>query len=203
MAKKKLTFDPNAAFAQVQNQIVHDTEYTEQQQIVENADLSQAEYDPMIDDGNMPYIPSNGGRSYQQPYQQQQVPIQKGFVDVNNIQNFVGQQGQAQSYQPQMYEAASQEPGIDYGQASKNIGEMANVIDIFNTVDQSTPDHSDNETYAISVALKTLSDAIKVLKDVDYWIPAQHERHTLQLKKVGQPIVRALSVYVEKIEKMK
>lgn len=208
MAKKKITFDPNAAFMEVQQQIVHDTDLSEQQQIVENSDLSQVEYDPMIDDGNMPYMASHGGQPYQQPYQQQQVPIQKGYVDVNNIQNFSNPQGQQQGqqnpqYQQQMHEAAAQEPGLDYGKASQNIGEMSNVMDSFNTVDKSTANHNDTELYAISVAIKTLSDAIKVLKDVDYWIPTQHERHAPQLKKVGQPIVKALSIYADKIGKMK
>lgn len=199
MAKKKITFDPTAAFSAVQQQMVHDVDLSESQQIVENADLSQAEYDPMIDDGNLPYIPSTGMAQPYQQYRPPQIPTQQGFMNGNNMIP----QGQPQPYQQQMYEGATQESGLDYSQASKNIGDMKGVIDTFNTVDQSTSNYNDNDVYAISVALKSLNDAIKVLKDVDYWIPTQHERYTAQLKKIGHPIVNALSVYVEKIEKLK
>jgi len=191
---KKITFDPNASFME------------EDQQQVTNADLSQVEYDPM-DDGSMPYMPQDGNM-YQSP-QQAGVPIQKGYVDINNIENFSNPQGGHPNqpnpqYNQQMYEA-TQEPGLDYGQAAQNIEQMSGVTDLFNSVDQSTGGGagSDTDLYAIGVAIKSLRDTIKVLKDVDYWIPQQHSQHSSQLKKIGTPIANALTVYVEKIEKMK
>lgn len=193
MAKKKITFDPNASFME------------EPQQIVADADLSHVEYDPM-DDGSMPYMPQ-GGNMYQPP-QHIGVPIEKGFIDMNNIQNFSTQQRGQQTNQPnpqyhrQMYEAA-QEPGLDYGKAAQNIEKLSSVTDLFNSVDRSTGSAGDTDLYAIGVAIKSLRDAVKVLKDVDYWIPQQHSQHSAQLKKIGSPIANALTVYADKIEKMK
>ena len=193
MAKKKITFDPNASYMEESAQPVYD------------ADLSQVEYDPMIDDGDMPYISQGrGGRNpYANPNQQQYRPINQGFVDVNNIQNFSNQhQNPQQHFQQQMYEA-TQEPGIDYRTAGKNVELMSGALDAFNSVDRSTSAGSDNEVYAIGVAIKSIQDAIKVLRDVEYWIPSTHERLAPQLKKVGTPIVKAVAAYAEKIEQLK
>lgn len=197
MAKKKITFDPNASYMEEAAQPVYD------------ADLSQVEYDPMIDGGDMPYIPQGRGghnpyaNPYANPKQQQYRPINQGFVDVDNIHNFSNQQrNPQQQFQQQMYEA-SQEPGIDYRTAGKNVELMSGALDAFNSVDRSTSAGSDNEVYAIGVAIKSIQDAIKVLRDVEYWIPATHERLAPQLKKVGTPIVKALAAYAEKIEQLK
>lgn len=192
MAKKKITFDPNASYMEEGVQHVNDV------------DLSQVEYDPMLD-GDMPYIPSgqNGVNPYVQQQMRPQVPITQGFVDVDNIQNFSNpQQNSQHNFQTQMYEA-TQDQGLEYDMAGKNVEVMSGALNAFNSIDQSTSAGSDNEEYAVGVAIESIHSAIKVLKDVEYWIPTTHEGLTPKLKEIGSPIVRALSAYAEKIDQLK
>lgn len=181
MAKKpqKITFDPSASFMEVE----------EQQQFVNDVDLSNVEYDPMMDVQNVPHQASN------QPVQ---------FVDVNNLQNQQPQQqtyNSAQQFQQALAESY-QEPEVSYGEANKNLSRMTGALDVFNSVDTRQSLSSENEEFAIGEAVKAIHKAIHILKEVDYWLPNGHANIAPKLKQVGSPIVKALTAYVNKIEQL-
>ena len=62
---------------------------------------------------------------------------------------------------------------------------------------------NDVQQYAYSVALKSLHDSIKMLKEIDYWIPPAKEEYVPALKQIAAPIIKALTAYVSKVESLK
>jgi len=135
---------------------------------------------------------------------------QPQFLDLNNPQNFSNVGNNPQQQQPYMpqYQVPQQPTGPNFegikdkaGMGSKinSIMEMGDKID----VDVNTGDSAVNSgKYGITKAVSSLHEAIKMLKDIDYWIPKGKEEYAPQLKKISQPITKALEAYVSKVESL-
>jgi hypothetical protein len=192
--KKPIMFDPSASHVE------------EEQQVVPNNKPTMENYDPSADDSDLPYIPSAGfnRQTFQQP--PKNVAMNTGFIDIDNIEKYTqptGTQpmGQRAPLQPMPMNESGNGPA--YPDSPDTVNAMGGVLDAFNSVDQSTTESSDVDRYAISVAIKTMSEAAKMFKEVQYWLPKDKSQYTTQLTKIGKPIADAITAYVEKIGKLK
>jgi hypothetical protein len=169
-------------------------------------------YNPMEDDGDLPYIPSmpqSTGMFNQQPMQSQVNPT-SGFIDVNNIQNYsnTGQQQQNQMNPNMQFNqnltAMNEQAAPNFNTAQQNIQKLTGIMGQVNEIAGSTDNEgNDVQRYAYSVAMKSLHDTIKMLKEIDYWIPPSKEEYAPALKQISAPIIKALTAYVTKVESLK
>jgi hypothetical protein len=187
MAKNKIKFDPNTTFAE------------EQQQNVNNIDLSHVQYDPEYD-GAIPYYSQNGTYT-QQPQYQQNPNLSNGFIDVNNIQKYTQpKQDSKQIYTENMSKYTADSQGYDINSAGKNVDKMLDAMDKFNNIIEGEVDDS---IYALKGAIKTFEDSVNLLNDPSIWIPKKNSNVAPQLKKIGANLANALSAYLEKIKQFK
>lgn len=189
----------------------------EEQQYLDGGAPTMESYNPMEDDGMMPYIPSNqqGQVNPQQNYQasQQQAPMQ-GFIDLDQLgQQRMQAQQEAMQQNPNntpnnMYQqnlAAMQQPvGPNSLSAHKNLEMLESVMDSVESIASTTRKEGDaNRVYATDVALKSLHGAINTLKEIEYWIPEGKDEYVPKLKQIAKPILDALQQYTDTIERLK
>ena len=139
---------------------------------------------------------------------------QPPYLDLNDPASFAtgGNNQPTQPYIPQYNNQPRNKPNFDL---KKNADLGSKISNLMEMADGITPDTDlsgnpvtgggggNPERYAIGVAIKAFHDAIKMLKSVEYWIPSGKEEYTNQLKKVSQPISKALEAYVGKIESLR
>jgi len=178
--------------------------YEEEQRDVRGAAQQMESYNPMEDDGDLPYIPSLGVGKSMQPKMETK-DIREAFVDINNMHQYTSapknsvdsNQKYQQTYSKYQMEAQAEPSFTD---ASKKFGQMR---DILSTIGQLQPDMETNQAYAIEEASKSIRRAIEVLQDVQYWLPKGKEEYAIPLERISQPIVKALSAYAQKIDELK
>jgi hypothetical protein len=181
--------------------------YEEEPQEVANMPSQFENYNPMEDDGDLPYIPQlPHGRRSQQPKLATK-PLTEGFVDMNNLEQYTAspQQGQGvdatqkfqQTYSQFRMEAEAEPSFMD---AHKKFDQMKNVL---GSIGQLEPDLDANQAHAIGSACDSIRKAIQTLKEVEYWLPKGKEEYGPRLAKISEPIVNALTAYVNKVEQLK
>lgn len=178
--------------------------YEEEPQEVVGMPSQFENYNPMEDDGDLPYIPHlpNGRR-----VQQSKIPVKplaEGFVDINNLGQYTnnnqqtdGSQKFQQTYSQFRMEAEAEPSFMD---AHKKINQMRNIL---GSIGQMEPDLDKNESHAIGSACESIRKAIQTLKEVEYWLPKGKEEYAPKLAKISEPIVNALTAYVNKVEQLK
>ena len=186
MAKKKVEYIPGESFEE------------EPQQFANGSPVMEG-YNPA--DSDLPYIPAMPS---------QQHIKQPQFIDLNNPESFarVERQNPQQPQQANPYTAYKTGPNGEIRpnleNASQNKEQLGSIFDEINGIaSTSTIDGSDVKSYATGIAIKTMYDAIKILNEVDYWIPEGKEQYTEPLKRVSASIIKALQAYVSKIEQLK
>jgi hypothetical protein len=161
---------------------------------------SMEDYNP--DDMDLPYIPS-------MPSVQQNTP--PAYIDINNIQSYSARSQPQKRNQPNAYKnyALNEGGGAPVFDASpekaeQNLNKMTDILKKVNgQIEQTDPDDVNLKQYAIGVAIKSMRDAIRMLQEVDYWIPTGKEEYANKLKVIGSPIAKALNAYVNKVETLK
>jgi len=139
-------------------------------------------------EGHQMQYPTQG----QYPPQQQQYPPQQ--------QQY--QQQYQQPYQQPFQESYNAAPDIYNAEAK--LDQLTSIMDKVNAVAEMTDaDGNSTQKFAIAIALKTLKDAIRMLEEVDYWIPQGKEKYVPQLKQIASPIAKALKAYVGSVDKLK
>jgi hypothetical protein len=151
------------------------------------------DYNP--DDDELPFIPGLP------KHQTSNVNAPPQFLDMSNP----GQYSVMNNPKPKpvqesfVDEEAAKKP--NFGQAEKNKEKYG---DMLKNIQDILPDAKYNTNgYSTEKALKILHDSIQMLKDIEYWIPEGKEEYINPLKKIAEPIVRALSAYVDKVEQLK
>lgn len=140
-------------------------------------------YDPADDD--IPYIPGMGTPKTNKPPQ---------FVDLSNPASYSNIQPNGAPQNESVAPVPEYKKGL-------TVDKVRNMMDTMSDLTADTDsDGSNVQKYAFGVAIKSLYDAIKMLKEVDYWIPEGKQGYTESLKKIATPIVQALDAYVKKIE---
>jgi hypothetical protein len=174
--------------------------YQEEEQEVSNIPPTLENYNP---EGDIPFMPSMPQRNIKQPE----------FLDLSNPQNLAGNN-------PNSNANPNKPKTNPYTQYKDNIGEKSNKPNfesaensreelgtVFDKINKISAGTQKGETvvnrYAINEVIKALHNAINKLKEVDYWIPVSKEEYSPKLKKIAEPIVNAMSAYVNKIEKLK
>ncbi len=186
----------------------------EEQQYINSESPTMETYNPMDDDGMMPYVPStqkNSNNSQQYIQESNGVEPMQGFIDLNQMGNFSNQnnQQQNQDYNPnQQYQqnlVMNQPPsGPNEMNAHKNLELMESVMDKVEGISNTTKKEGDtNRVYATDVALKSLYSALSTLKEIEYWIPEGKEELVPKLQQIANPITNALQSYVDSIERLK
>jgi len=182
--------------------------YDETPQEMVDGGAVMEDYNPLDDD--LPYIPSLGTSNSQQQNKQPQ------FLNLSNPENITNMvaNGADQNANPNATfntqleaEQALKNPNFKSDTfkdtAFKNKGKMASLLDQMNgIVGDSDKDSADVRKHATGVAIKHLYDAIKMLKEVDYWIPEGKEEFAKPLQKIAEPIIQALTAYVNKVSKL-
>lgn len=161
---------------------------------------SMEDYNP--DDVDLPYIPS------MQSVQQNTPPA---YIDINNIQSYSARsqpqkRNQGNPYKQYALNEGGGEPVFDVSRetAEENLNKMTDILKKVNgQIEQTDADSKDLKQYAIGVAIKSMRDAIRMLQEVDYWIPSGKEEYASKLKAIGNPIAKALTAYVNKVETLK
>ena len=124
------------------------------------------------------------------------------FLDLSDPSKLARPEGQPVT-QPQY----TQEPytaGPDIHNAEAKFEKLNSIMDKINAVAEMTDANgSSTQKFAISVAIKSINDTIRMFEEVDYWIPQGKEMYVGKLKQIAAPIVKALKVYVSSIEKLK
>lgn len=148
-------------------------------------------YDPSEIDHDAPYIPQNRKnvdprqRYTQQPYQQPQAYGQPYDTRALN----------------QQQQAAQQSTGPTYMDAQRNIERYDAMLNGLNGI-TATPDSSDAQMYGLGVAMESLHNAIKALKEVEYWVPKGKEHLVPKLTQAAIPIIDVLTKYSSALQRI-
>ena len=179
--------------------------YEEEPQQVQGMPAQYEAYNPMEDDGDLPYIPQlpHGQRAQQNKIATK--PLTEGFVDINNIGQYTNNpqkdngstQHFRQTFSKFRMEAESEPSFTD---ASKKFSQMTNILSAIGDV---TPSLDTEQSHAIGAACDSIRKAIQTLKEVEYWLPKGKEEYGPKLAKISEPIVNALTAYVNKVEQLK
>jgi len=111
---------------------------------------------------------------------------------------------QPQRQQQPLYTQEPYTAGPDIQNAEAKFEKLNSIMDKVNAVaGMVDADGNSTQKFAISVAIKSLHDAIRMFEEVDYWIPQGKEMYVGKLKQIAAPIVKALKAYVSSIEKLK
>lgn len=194
-----------------QHEYIPAEHYVEEEQQTGGAPMME-DYNPMEDDGDLPYIPKmpKSSGAYARPLNEQRsVPLQNGFIDVDNIHNYSNsgatqqQPNPAATFQKSLAEMQSTATP-SFNTAQQNISKLTQIMGDINNI-AGTTDNAGNDVqkYAYSVAIKSINEAIKMLREVDYWIPPTKSEYAPALKGIAQPIIKALTAYVTKVESLK
>lgn len=129
------------------------------------------------------------------------------YLDLSDPSKLARPEGQPVT-QPQYTQPQyAQEPytaGPDIHNAEAKFEKLSSIMDKVNAVaGMVDADGNSTQKFAISVAIKSLHDAIRMFEEVDYWIPQGKEMYVGKLKQIAAPIVKALKAYVSSIEKLK
>lgn len=153
-------------------------------------------YNPAeIENENIAYQPQGNGynrNQYQRPTQRPTHATQQ--MSPQQVQQLNQQHEQMQR---------SMANGPTRNDAYSNLDRMTGVLDNMNAQGiGATADGSDVQAYAIRAAIDSLYSAMKVLDEVDYWLPRGKEGLKPRLEKAGAPIVNALRAYTNAIESL-
>jgi len=164
-------------------------------------------YDPDADDTFMPYLPSRGGQGnrYAPTVGRGARPGQ--FLDMNRIGEYSAPQD-AQTTNQRYQQSVAQFEGSKGFQPNEDVAEknLERMTDILKKtgglIGSTTEDDQDLEAYATQVALKSLDECLSTLNDIEEWLPKGKQGYLKQLKTGAAPIVKALKVYRDAIQKI-
>lgn len=190
-------------------QYIRGEAFTEANQEIGTKAPSLDEYDP--------YEFNDDVAQMQQQHTQMRPPQFLDLSDPSKIARTENQQVPPQGYPQQGYPHQGQyphnrqmpiqevvEPAPDLFNANTRLDELTSIMDKVNAVSQGVDaEGRSTQQFAIGVALKALRDSVKMLEEIDYWIPQGKEKYTPQLKKIAAPIVKALTAYIGTIDKLK
>ncbi len=178
--------------------------YEEESREVGGVGAQMESYDPVEDDGDIPYIPTLGvGKSMQPSVPTKQ--ITEAFIDVNNMNQYVSNQqtdgGGVDKYQ-QTYKKYQMEAEAEptFMNAQKRFGQMK---DILGAIGELQPDATGDESFAIDAAIKSIRGTIDVLGDVALWLPKGKEEYVPALERIAKPVLIALKAYAQKLGELK
>ena len=153
------------------------------------------------DDGELPFIPQIAQAKYvdlKNPQNMAKKP------DVNANPNAAYQNAMAQQ------NLGSTEPTFE--NASTNMNKLDGMLDVMNNIAYGTPNapagagnasNRPQDNQGIQQAIKNIHAAVKTLEGVEYWIPSQYaDEFPEKLKKISSGIVKALNLYVSKVEEL-
>lgn len=113
-----------------------------------------------------------------------------------------GQHNQQPQYHQPVQESFT--PAPDIYNAEAKLEKLTSIMDKINAVAGMTDaDGNSTQKFAISIALKSLRDSIRMLEEIDYWIPQGKEKYVPKLKQIAAPIVKALKAYVNSVDQLK
>ena len=111
---------------------------------------------------------------------------------------------QPQRQQQPQYTQEPYTAGPDINNAEAKFEKLSSIMDKINEVAGTVDaDGKSTQKFAISVAIKSMNDTIRMFEEIDYWIPQGKEMYVQKLKQIAAPIHKALKAYVNSINKLK